>query len=137
MATPEQNRPIIEEFRANHGVVASQGGGPMLLLTTTGAKSGLPRTSPMLYLPDGDRYLVFASAGGAPEHPLWFRNLLADPNVTVEVGDETFAGTATVLDDPERSEAYARQIEAFPVFADFQAKTDRVIPVVALSRSGA
>jgi len=134
MATPEQNRPIIEEFRANAGQISAYPGWPVLLLTTTGVRSGLPRTSPMIYLADGARYLVFASAGGAPEHPAWYGNLRANPVVTVEVGSERFEADAIPLEGAERAEAYARQVAKYSIFGGFQEKTDRVIPVVALTR---
>ncbi|GGO01405.1 hypothetical protein GCM10010116_02600 [Microbispora rosea subsp. aerata] len=133
------NAKIIEEFRANAGRV----GGPfegvsLLLLTTTGAKTGAARTNPVAYLRDGDRLLVFASYAGAPRNPDWYHNLLANPTVTVEVGDgtaiETFTATATPLEGEERDRMYARQAELVPVFAEYQARTSRVIPVVALHR---
>ena len=134
MATPEENQPIIDEFRANAGAISAYPGWPVLLLTTTGVRSGLPRTSPVIYLADGDRYLVFASAGGAPTNPAWFGNLVAQPHVTVEVGAETFAADATVLAGTERDDAYARQVAAYSIFGGFQERTDRIIPVVALTR---
>ncbi|GAA1286802.1 cation-binding protein [Planotetraspora silvatica] len=128
------NRQIIEEFRANDGRV----GGPfegarLLLLTTTGARSGAPHTTPVGYLPDGgERVLVIASAGGGPNHPDWFHNLLADPHVQVEDGTFTYDAEAVVLEGDERDHAFARAVEADPGWAAYQARTARVIPVVAL-----
>jgi deazaflavin-dependent oxidoreductase (nitroreductase family) len=131
------NSKIIAEFRDNEGKVGGQfEGAPLLLLTTTGRKSGQPRTNPMMYLPDEGRLLVFASKAGAPEHPDWYRNLVANPAVTVEVGTETFAARAVVLDGQDRDRMYAEQASRYPGFAEYQAKTDRVIPVVALIREG-
>ncbi len=131
------NQQIIAEFRANEGRVGGQfEGAPVLLLTTTGAKSGLPRTSPMMYLPDGERLVVFASKAGAPTNPDWYHNLVANPIVTVEVGTEKYEATATATAGGERDELYARQAELYPGFAEYEAKTTRVIPVVALTRTG-
>lgn len=129
------NRQIIEEFRANGGKVGGVWEGRrLLLLTTTGAKSGQRRTNPLAYLPDGDRLLIFASKAGAPTNPDWYHNLVAHPNVTVELGAETYEATATVLTGEERDRLYAKQAQVSPAFADYQAKTTRAIPVVALSR---
>ncbi|MEU8175945.1 nitroreductase/quinone reductase family protein [Microbispora hainanensis] len=135
----EWNDKIIEEFRANAGTVGGPfEGTPLILLTTTGARTGAVRTNPVVCLCDGERILVFASYAGAPRHPDWYHNLLANPTVTVEVGDgtaiETFTATATPLSGEERDRMYARQTELAPVFADYQKKTSRVIPVVALYR---
>jgi len=134
----EFNQQIIEEFRANGGRV----GGPfegarLLLLTTVGARSGARHTTPLGYLPDGgDRVLVIASAGGTPNHPAWFHNLVANPLVTVEDGVFTYEARAVVLEGAERDRAFARATEADPGWADYQAKTARVIPVVALQEAG-
>jgi deazaflavin-dependent oxidoreductase (nitroreductase family) len=129
------NAKIIAEFRATGGRVGGQfDGAPLLLLTTTGAKSGLARTSPMMYLPDGDRLVVFASKAGAPTNPDWYHNLVANPSATVEVGTESFDVDAHVTTGAERDELYARQAKLYPGFAEYETKTDRVIPVVALSR---
>ncbi len=128
------NQQIIDEFRANAGRV----GGPfegarLILLTTTGARSGAPHTTPVGYLPDGgERILVIASAGGADRHPDWFHNLVADPIVTVEDGAFTYPARAEVLTGAERDGIFARAVEADPGWAEYQARTDRVIPVVAL-----
>jgi deazaflavin-dependent oxidoreductase (nitroreductase family) len=129
------NSKVIEEFRANEGRVGGRfDGAPMLLLTTTGRRSGERRTNPMMYLPDGDRLLVFASKGGAPTNPDWYRNLVANPGVTVEVGTQTYPAQAVVLTGEERDRYYAEQSARYPGFAEYQRNTDRVIPVVALIR---
>lgn len=129
------NAKVIEEFRAHEGRVGGQfEGAPLLLLTTKGRRSGQPRTSPMMYLADDDRLLVFASKGGAPTHPDWYVNLVDDPQVTVEVGTERYAARASVLEGEERDRFYAEQARRYPGFAGYQEKTDRVIPVVALVR---
>ena len=130
------NKAIIEEFRANGGKVGGNfEGAPLLILKTTGAKSGLERTNPMMYQADGDRFLVFASKGGSPTHPDWYHNLLANPRATIEVGEETFDVDAEVLTGEERDRFYAIQAERYPGFADYEKKTDRVIPVIALVRA--
>ncbi|MFE9768895.1 nitroreductase/quinone reductase family protein [Streptomyces sp. NPDC005808] len=128
------NQQVIEEFRANHGQVGGYfEGARLLLLTTTGSRTGTPHTTPVGYLPDGgERVLVIASAGGAPGHPDWFRNLVANPRATVEDGLFTYEAEAVVLERAERDRAFARAVEADPGWAEYQAKTDRVIPVVAL-----
>ncbi|MER5325805.1 nitroreductase family deazaflavin-dependent oxidoreductase [Streptosporangium roseum] len=136
------NRPIIEEFRANAGKVGGPFEGSLLvLLTTTGARTGRRRTNPAIYLRDGERILVFASNAGAPANPAWYHNLLANPEVTVEIGDgarvETYTATAAVLRGEERDRLYAHQARLVPAFADYQAGLSRAIPVVALRRSGA
>ncbi len=131
------NSKIIEEFRANEGKVSGQfEGAPLVLLTTTGRRSGAQRTNPMMYLADGDRLLVFASRAGAPVHPDWYHNLVANPQVSVEVGTDSFPARAVVLEGEERDQWYAEQARRYPGFAEYQAKTDRVIPVVALVREG-
>jgi len=131
------NRQIIEEFRANQGAVGGQfEGAPILLLHTIGARSGQERVNPMMYLDlDGHRY-VFASKAGADSHPDWYYNLVANPTVTVEVGTETYQATAVVVSGAERDRIYAEQARRFPGFAEYQAKTTRVIPVVELVRQG-
>ncbi|MGW3632553.1 nitroreductase/quinone reductase family protein [Streptomyces sp. NPDC005122] len=128
------NRQIIDEFRTRNGKV----GGPfegarLLLLTTTGVRTGTPHTTPLGHYPDGGgRVLVIASAGGAPRHPDWFLNLVAEPRVRVESGVFTYDARAVVLEGAERDRLFARAVEADPGWARYQAKTDRVIPVVAL-----
>ncbi|MBI1880027.1 MAG: nitroreductase family deazaflavin-dependent oxidoreductase [Chloroflexi bacterium] len=131
----DYNRQLIEEFRATR----SQRGGPfegrpLLLLSTIGAKSGQHRTTPMMYIADGDRLLVIASNIGAPKHPDWYHNLVAHPEVTVEVGSETFDATAVVMAGAERQRLWTRIVELYPFFAEHQAKTTRQIPVIALER---
>ena len=129
------NARIIEEFRSNGGKVGGPfAGAPILLLTTTGAKTGKQRTNPLAYLPDGERVVVFASKAGAPTNPDWYHNLVAQPDVTIEVDGETRPVRAVVIDGAERDALFARQKAAMPGFADYEAKTDRVIPVIALER---
>jgi deazaflavin-dependent oxidoreductase (nitroreductase family) len=131
------NRQLIEEFRANRGKSGGpMEGRPLLLLTTTGAKSGQLRTTPMMYIPDGDRLLVIASNAGAPVHPDWYRNLVAYPEVTVEVGNEIFEAIAIVTEGTERQRLWTRVVELYPFFADHQAKVTRQIPVIVLERRG-
>jgi deazaflavin-dependent oxidoreductase (nitroreductase family) len=125
------NQQIIEEFRANGGKVGGPfAGGTLLLLTTTGAKSGLQRITPLVYLPDNGRYVIFASNAGAPTHPDWYHNLVAHPEATIEVGTEKFEVTVRVATGAERDQLAAR----VPVLAEHQAKTTREIPVVVLER---
>lgn len=127
------NTQIINEFRANGGKVGGQFANvPLVLLHHTGAKSGKERVSPLASLPDGDRVYVFASKGGAPTNPDWYHNLVANPDATIEIGTETRAVKAIVLAEAERAEVYARQVEKVPGFGDYEKKTDRKIPVVAL-----
>lgn len=129
------NAQIIEEFRANQGVMSGPfEGQPLLILHTTGRKTGKDVVTPLVYLPDGDRMIVFASAAGSHTHPQWFRNLEANPSVTVELGTETFPATATVITGEERDALYARQVEAMPQFAEYQKDNPRVIPAIALTR---
>ena len=131
------NQQIIEEFRANGGKVEGNfAGRPLLLLSTTGAKSGAERTTPLMFLPEGDAWYVFASMGGAPSNPAWYHNLVAHPDATIEVGAERVPVRASVLDDrAKRDEVYARQTALYPTFADYETKTDRTIPVVRLTRA--
>ena len=131
------NTGIIEEFRANHGVVGgSFQGAPLVLLTTTGAKSGKQRTNPLATLPEGGRLYVFASKGGAPTNPDWYYNVVAHPEVEVEYGDEKFSAVAHVVTGAERDRVFAAQVAQMPGFGDYQARTGgRVIPVVELRRT--
>jgi deazaflavin-dependent oxidoreductase (nitroreductase family) len=129
------NERVIEEFRANVGKVGGRWeGAHLLLLTTTGAKSGRRRTFPLAYLPDGDRLVVFATKGGSPTNPAWYHNLKAYPEVTVEAGTETFDATAVEVTGAERDRLYARQVALRPAFGDYEKKTTRKIPVFALER---
>ena len=131
------NSRIIEEFRANSGKVGGEfEGTPLLLLTTTGAQSGKRHTVPLLYLPYGDRLIVFASNGGAETHPDWYRNIVAHPMATVEVRHKIFEATATIEVGEFRDELFAEQCHEFPVFADEQRKTPRQIPAVSLRMAG-
>src|SRR5713101_8410522 len=129
------NRQTIEAFRANGGKIGGVWEGrPLLLLTTTGAKSGQRRTTPVMYLADGGRLLVFATKAGAPTNPAWYHNLLAHPEVTVEVGTETYEATATPLTGEERDRLYAKQASLYPQFGEYQARATRKIPVIELER---
>ncbi|SED68227.1 deazaflavin-dependent oxidoreductase, nitroreductase family [Amycolatopsis tolypomycina] len=140
MTTPAEmndfNAQVVAEFRANGGKVGNYFEGKnVLLLTTIGAKSGEERLSPLVYTKDGDRYVVAASMGGAPKNPAWYHNLVANPKVTVEVGTEKFEATATVIADrAERDRLYAGMVAHAEGFADYEKKTDRVIPIVVLER---
>jgi len=131
------NRGIIEEFRANDGKVGGPfEGAPVVLLTTTGAKSGATRVNPLAALPEDDDVLyVFASKGGAPSNPDWYYNLLAHPQVEVEFGDERYAATATPVTGEARDRLFAEQVRRMPGFGDYQRQTDRVIPVIELRRT--
>lgn len=136
--TTDWNSQIIEEFRANDGKVGGQfEGAPVLLLTTTGAKSGKRHTTPMMYLPGDGRLYVFASKAGAPTNPDWYHNLVANPTVSVEVGTDRYEATATPLAGADRDRIYEEQARLYPGFAEYQEKTTRTIPVVELARAGA
>jgi len=129
------NKKIIEEFRANEGKVGGQFASmELLLLHTTGAKSGLPRINPVACMADGDRYIIIASKAGAPTNPDWYYNLVAHPKVSVEVGTEQFQALARVAAEPERTELFNKVAAKYPGFAEYQRKTTRVIPVVILAR---
>ena len=126
------NQTVIDTFRKNGGNFP--GPNRLLLLTTTGAKSGLLRTTPLAYSTDGDRLVIAASKGGAPTNPDWYHNLLANPIVTVELGNERFQARASVADPHERERLYSRHAELMPGFAEYPTKTTRQIPVVLLER---
>jgi deazaflavin-dependent oxidoreductase (nitroreductase family) len=130
----EWNRQIIAEFKANDGVVGGDlAGVPLLLLHHTGAKSGLERVNPLAYQRIGNSVAVFASKGGAPTNPDWYYNLVANPDVTVEIGTETHGATARVAEDAEREQIWSTQKERFPNFAEYEATAaPRKIPVVVL-----
>ncbi|MFF2348961.1 nitroreductase/quinone reductase family protein [Kitasatospora sp. NPDC058115] len=129
----DDNRTVIAEFRATGGVVGGDfAGRSLLLLTTRGRRSGESRTTPLVYLRDGGRVIVFALNGGAPADPAWYRNLAESPEVTVELGPDAFAAHAVPLDPAEHESLWARQIEAEPLFAEFRARTTRVVPLVEL-----
>ena len=131
-------KTLITDFRTNGGQVTSGpfAGRLVLLLTTTGAKSGQARLAPLVYSRDGDDYVIVASKGGSPTHPAWYHNLLAHPAVMVEVGGETFEARARVTEGAERDRLFAERAAASPNFAEYQRKTTRVIPVVVLKRLG-
>jgi len=133
MSPSEYNQRIIDEFRANGGVVTGRGR-TVLLLHTIGAKSGKEHLTPVAHTKDGDRYVIIASKGGAPKHPDWYHNIVAHPNVTVEVGTEKFEAEATVQSEPERTRLYNQMAAVMPGFAEYQKKTSRTIPVVVLTR---
>ena len=129
------NERIIAEFRANEGKVGGNfEGAPLLLLHSTGARTGKERVNPMMYQAVGDSLAVFASKGGADTNPDWFHNLKANPEARIEVGTETLEVTARVLDADERAPIWGEQKARYPGFAAYEAKTDRAIPVVMLDR---
>jgi deazaflavin-dependent oxidoreductase (nitroreductase family) len=131
------NRQVIDEFRANEGRVGGPfQGAPMMLLHTTGARSGQERITPLVYRPVNGDIAVFASKAGAPDHPAWYLNLVAKPEVTVEVGNETYPVVARVAEGDERERIWEEQKRAMPNFAEYEQKTTRVIPVVVLERAG-
>lgn len=127
------NRRVIEQFRAG-GEIDGMHRNRIVLLTTIGARTGQRRTTPMMFHRDGGRLLVVASDVGAPKHPDWYRNLVADPRVTVEIGDETYSAMAATLEGADRARAWAMLKQSYPFFADHEASTERIIPVVALTR---
>lgn len=131
------NEDLIAHFRKNRGVILEGPftGRPVLLLTTTGARSGEPRTTPLVYSPDGDRFLIIASMGGAPTHPAWYHNLRAHPEAIVEVGAERFRAMASLFPaDPDRRRLYDQHAAIHPGFKDYEKKTTRKIPAVLLER---
>jgi deazaflavin-dependent oxidoreductase (nitroreductase family) len=131
----EFNKRIIEEFRAHGGKVGGQfANAPMLLLTTTGAKSGRTYTTPLVYSKDGDRIVIIASKAGAPNNPDWYHNLRAHPTVTLEVGAERFQAKAVITSGEERERLFNSQAEMLPIFNEYRKKTTRQIPVIALER---
>ena len=129
------NRDLVKEYRANGGTVTGPfAGRPLLLLTTTGARSGEPRTTPLVYTTDGERLVIIASKGGAPTNPAWYHNLTANPEATVELGTERFQVRAEVAQGEERDRLFEAQAAQMPNFAEYQQKTSRRIPVVTLQR---
>jgi deazaflavin-dependent oxidoreductase (nitroreductase family) len=133
-AMMDWNRKVIEEFRSNEGKVGGQfEGAPVLLLHTTGAKTGAERVNPMMYLDLGGRRFVFASKAGADTNPEWYHNLIAHPEVTVEVGPDTQSAKAKPITGADRDRIHAEQSKRYPGFAEYQEKTTRVIPVVELT----
>ena len=147
MADPmaEFNKKVIDEFRSNGGNLSRQfaerlgekllAGAPMIIVTHKGAKSGRIYTSPLVYSKDGARYVIIASKGGAPDNPSWYHNLVAHPEVTVEVPGETYKAHARVATGEERDRLFKAQADVMPAFNDYQQKTNRVIPVVILERA--
>lgn len=139
MAMSQKNRQVIEEFRANGGIVTVRPpNGPVLLLHTRGAKSGRDCLTPLIYRKDGARYVVVASMGGWKTNPAWYYNLLAEPQAFqafVEVGSETFAVTAIITHGEERERLFDLHAETYPQFAFYQSKTTRIIPVIVLERT--
>jgi deazaflavin-dependent oxidoreductase (nitroreductase family) len=136
MSNPNDwNKNIIEEFRANGGQVGGAfAGRTLLLLHTTGAKSGQERVNPVAYTLDGDRIVIIASKGGAPQNPAWYHNIVANPLVTVEVGKEKFQVRAAIAAEPERTRLYDQMARIMPGFAEYERKTTRRIPVIVLTR---
>ncbi len=132
------NAKVIEEFRANAGVVGGYfAGKPMALVTHTGAKTGTPRVTPLVCSTDAGRVVIIASMGGAPTNPAWYHNMIANPTVTVEVGSETYTARAVEVTGDERQRLYDQQVAIMPQFAEYAAKTTRTIPVLVLERSDA
>jgi deazaflavin-dependent oxidoreductase (nitroreductase family) len=131
-------RALIENHRANAGEVTFGpfAGRPVLLLSTTGAKSGEPRLAPVVFSRDGDRLVIAASKGGAPTNPAWYANLVANPVVTVEAGGETFTARAVEATGDERTRLWAAHVAQHPAFAEYEHKTTRLIPMIALERIG-
>jgi deazaflavin-dependent oxidoreductase (nitroreductase family) len=127
---------VVAEFRSRGGQVGGYHATmELLLLTTTGARTGQRRAVPLTYAPDGDRYIVTAGNAGSDRHPAWYHNLIANPDdVTVEVGDEAFKAVAVITDEPERQTLYDLFAAASPVLAVYQAQTNRQIPIVILTR---
>jgi deazaflavin-dependent oxidoreductase (nitroreductase family) len=135
MSSPNDwNAAIIKEFRANAGKVGGPfAGKTLLILHTIGAKSGQKHINPVAYVTDGDRFVIIASKGGAPTNPGWYHNIVAHPQVTVEVGTEQFAARASISTEPERTRLYNKMVEMMPGFAEYQKKTTRIIPVIILT----
>lgn len=135
-ALDDFNRKIVEEFRANAGIVGGPfEGGTLLLLHTTGAKSGQPRLSPLAYLTVDDKMLIVGSYAGAPKDPAWVHNLRANPRARIEVGTDEYDVDVRELSAGERDAAYPKVVEVAPVFADYQANTTRAIPLFELTRA--
>jgi deazaflavin-dependent oxidoreductase (nitroreductase family) len=127
------NRQVIDEFRANDGTVTGAfEGAPMILVNHRGAKSGTAYTTPLVYTRDGENFVIIASKGGAPQDPQWFRNLRADPDITIEVGSDEFPVRARVAEGEERDRLYRAQADLMPNFDEYAKATSRQIPVVVL-----
>lgn len=133
--THAYNQQLIQQFRTERDQTGQPlDGRPVLLLTTTGARSGHQHTTPLMYIPHGKRLLIIASNIGAPRHPAWYHNLVAHPQVTIEVGPDTFNTTAVVLKDEQRQQVWDQIIEDYPFFAEHQLKTTRIIPIIVLTQ---
>ena len=131
------NQRVIGEFRMNQGKVGGQMEGmPLLLLKTTGAKTGRALTKPLAYTKDGDRIAVIASFAGSPRNPAWYNNLVANPTVMLEIGSQRFQAKAVITTGEERQRLFKTQAEIMPIFNDYQKKTHRQIPVVMFERIG-
>ena len=130
------NKKIIQEFRANDGKVGGMFEGMSLLLVhTTGAKSGQLRINPTAYIKDEENLIIAASKGGADSHPDWYHNLVSNPQVIVEVGSETISALAEVPSEPERSDLYGKLASKYPMFNEYKTKTKRVIPIIKLIKN--
>ena len=134
MDVKDINRKVIEQFRAG-GDIEGMHRDRLVLLTTVGARTGKRHTTPMMFHRDGERLLVIASYAGAVNHPDWYLNLVANPLVSVEVGDDTYDAVATPAEGEERERLWTTLKESYPFLADHEAKTARTIPVVALIRA--
>jgi deazaflavin-dependent oxidoreductase (nitroreductase family) len=131
----DRDQGVIEEFRSRGGRVGGNfEGAPILLMHTVGAKTGEERVTPVMYLADGERWVVFASKAGAPNSPSWYHNLVAKPDMAIEVGTETIDVRATIASPEERDPLYARQAAAYPQFGEYEKRTSRKIPVVIFTR---
>ena len=129
------NKQVIKEYVTNEGNVGGMfEGTPLLLLTTTGAKSGQPRTSPLIYVTDGDRLVIIASKGGAATHPDWYHNIVANPEVTVALGTEKFPARAEIAAEPERTRLFNAVMEFWPPLRQYEQNTKRTMPVIILNR---
>jgi deazaflavin-dependent oxidoreductase (nitroreductase family) len=140
METKTYNEQVIGEFRANKGQVGHLGGFledfPILLLTTTGAKSGRPHTTPLMYVTDGGRPVVFASAGGSPKNPAWYHNLLVHPEVGVEIGEESFGAVAVVAQGAEHERLWELAVDSNPPLGSYRETLNRRIPLITLQQQG-
>ena len=131
----DYNNKVIKEFRENGGQVTGRfAGAPLMLLTTTGAKSGEKRTTPLVHSVDGDDLIIIASYAGNPKHPNWYLNIRANPEVTIELPSETFTTNAVIPEGEERQRLFDQQAAKMPAFKEYQAKTSREIPVIVISR---
>jgi len=140
METKTYNEQVIQEFRTNKGQVGHLGGFlkdfPILLLTTTGAKSGRPHTTPLMYVTDEGRPIVFASAGGSPKNPAWYHNLVAHPQVGVEIGEESFGAVAVVAQGAKRERLWELAVDSNPPLGSYRETLDRRIPLIMLEEQG-